>query len=64
MQLLEEKGIGRPSTFSMLIDKIQEREYVKKEDILGKELECIDFSLEDKIITKIFYMVIINVLYF
>jgi len=53
VQLLEEKGIGRPSTFSMLIDKIQEREYVKKEDILGKELECTDFSLEDKIITKI-----------
>ena len=53
VQLLEEKGIGRPSTFSMLIDKIQEREYVKKEDVLGKEIECNDFSLEDKNITKI-----------
>jgi DNA topoisomerase-1 len=31
VQLLEEKGIGRPSTFSSLIDKIQERGYVKKE---------------------------------
>ena len=30
VQLLESKGIGRPSTFSSLIDKIQERGYVKK----------------------------------
>jgi hypothetical protein len=37
VQLLEEKGIGRPSTFSSLVDKIQERGYVKKEDIKGKE---------------------------
>jgi DNA topoisomerase-1 len=52
VQLLEEKGIGRPSTFSSLVDKIQEREYVKKEDVLGKEMECIDFSLEERIISK------------
>ena len=47
IQLLEEKGIGRPSTFAMLIDKIQERGYVKKEDIKGKELTCVDFELEN-----------------
>ena len=47
VQLLEEKGIGRPSTFAMLIDKIQERGYVKREDIKGKELNCIDFELEN-----------------
>jgi len=52
VQLLEEKGIGRPSTFSSLVDKIQEREYVKKEDVFGKEIECIDFSLEERIISK------------
>lgn len=46
VQLLEEKGIGRPSTFSSLIDKIQERGYVKKEDIKGKEIDCKDFELE------------------
>jgi DNA topoisomerase-1 len=44
---LEEKGIGRPSTFSSLIDKIQERGYVKKEDIKGKELVCKDYELEN-----------------
>ena len=42
VNLLEENGIGRPSTFSTLVDKIQERGYVKKEDIKGKELECTD----------------------
>jgi DNA topoisomerase-1 len=29
---LEKKGIGRPSTFAMLITTIQDKEYVKKED--------------------------------
>jgi DNA topoisomerase-1 len=47
VQLLEEKGIGRPSTFSSLVDKIQERGYVKKEDVKGKEVVCKDFELED-----------------
>jgi len=47
VQLLEEKGIGRPSTFSSLVDKIQERGYVKKEDIKGKEILCNDYELEN-----------------
>ena len=47
VQLLEEKGIGRPSTFSSLVDKIQERGYVKKEDIKGKEIICNDYELEN-----------------
>ena len=54
VQLLEENGIGRPSTFSMLVDKIQEKEYVKKQDIKGKEIECKDFELDtDKNITEL-----------
>ena len=53
VQLLEEKGIGRPSTFSSLIDKIQDRGYVKKEDIKGKELVCKDFELENNEICEI-----------
>jgi DNA topoisomerase-1 len=46
VQLLEEKGIGRPSTFSSLIDKIQERGYVLKKDVEGKKISCVDFELE------------------
>jgi DNA topoisomerase-1 len=53
VHLLEEKGIGRPSTFASLIDKIQERGYIKKEDIKGKELVCNDFELEDGEISEI-----------
>jgi DNA topoisomerase-1 len=47
VQLLEENGIGRPSTFAMLVDKIQERGYVKKEDIKGKQIDCKDYELEN-----------------
>lgn len=45
VQLLEERGIGRPSTFSSIIDKIQERGYVKKEDVKGKRIKCVDYEL-------------------
>jgi DNA topoisomerase-1 len=40
-------GIGRPSTFSSLIDKIQERGYVKLQDIRGKSLECREFTITE-----------------
>ena len=53
IQLLEENGIGRPSTFSSLVDKIQERNYVKKEDVKGKELVCKDYELESGEICEI-----------
>ena len=48
VQLLEEKGIGRPSTFASLIDKIQEREYVSKKNISGQEIECEDIVLNSE----------------
>jgi DNA topoisomerase-1 len=45
IKMLEEKGIGRPSTFSSLIDKIQKRGYVNKQDVIGKKFKCTDFEL-------------------
>ena len=45
VQMLEKKGIGRPSTFSSLISKIQDRGYVNKENVEGKKIKCIDFKL-------------------
>jgi DNA topoisomerase-1 len=45
VQLLEKMGIGRPSTFSSLIDKIQERGYVKLQDVPGKPIECREFVI-------------------
>ena len=53
VQILEKKGIGRPSTFSSLIEKIQERGYVKKENVKGKNIKCTDFELENDEITEI-----------
>jgi DNA topoisomerase-1 len=52
VQLLEEKGIGRPSTFSSLIDKIQERGYVNKENVDGLTIKCREFSLEGEELTE------------
>jgi len=45
VSLLEEKGIGRPSTFASLVDKIQEREYVKKQNIDGIQVEHPEYSM-------------------
>jgi DNA topoisomerase I len=53
IQLLEEKGIGRPATFASLVDKIQERGYVKKEDVSGKKITCFNYELENEEITEI-----------
>ena len=52
IHLLEEKGIGRPSTYSSLVDKIQERGYVSKENIPGKQIKCEEFTLVDNELTK------------
>lgn len=45
VQLLEEKGIGRPSTYASLVDKIQERGYVAKQHIQGQERTCTEFEV-------------------
>lgn len=52
VQLLEKQGIGRPSTFSSLIDKIQERGYVKKQNVVGEKIKCNEFELSDAKILK------------
>lgn len=48
---LDEIGIGRPSTFSMLADVIQTRNYVEKTDVKGEEVECREYGLKDGIMT-------------
>ena len=55
IQSLEEKEIGRPSTFSTIIEKIKEREYVKKQNIQGESMECIEHvvSFPEKKISQI-----------
>ena len=46
VQLLEKRGIGRPSTFSSIVDKNQERKYIVKQNIDGKKVECREYLLE------------------
>ena len=52
VQLLEKQGIGRPSTFSSLVDKIQERNYVTKENVKGKKIKCVDYQLTENELTE------------
>jgi DNA topoisomerase-1 len=42
---LEDLGIGRPSTFSMIIDVIQTRKYADKTDIAGITVNCNEYFL-------------------
>jgi len=53
IEILEVKGIGRPSTYAMLIEKIKERGYVNIEDIKGETIECEDYNLEDNVVNEI-----------
>ncbi|NBU82545.1 MAG: type IA DNA topoisomerase, partial [Flavobacteriaceae bacterium] len=54
IQSLEEKEIGRPSTFSSIIEKIKERDYVKKQNIQGESIECVEYivSIPEKKISR------------
>lgn len=45
IQILEELGIGRPSTYATLVETIQERGYVKKRDITGTTILCSEYKL-------------------
>jgi DNA topoisomerase-1 len=53
VSLLEEKGIGRPSTFAGLIAKLQERNYVKKENVKGKMVMCTEFEVANGQLKKL-----------
>lgn len=45
VRLLEEKCIGRPSTFSSLVEKIQDRGYVKRGNVKGAPVQCDTYEL-------------------
>ena len=45
---LEELGIGRPSTFAMLVDTIVDRGYVKCQDVEGITQKITEFVLTEK----------------
>ena len=49
IKTLEKEGIGRPSTYTNLVETIQTRNYVNKENITGKSIPVSSFSLFDSI---------------
>ena len=52
VSMLEDRGIGRPSTFSSLVHKIQERGYVAKQDVPGRRVSCINYELDGGVLTQ------------
>ncbi len=49
---LEDLEIGRPSTFSTFVDTIQQRGYVKKQNIEGTKMKTTDYTLIENKIKK------------
>jgi DNA topoisomerase-1 len=45
IQKMEDAGIGRPSTFSSLVETIQDRGYVKKTHVPGRSMRCEDIQV-------------------
>ncbi len=58
IKTLEEKGIGRPSTYAPILDTIQKRNYVEKE---GKQFVPTDLGLKVTNLLKQYFAGIINV---
>ena len=52
VRTLEEKGIGRPSTYASTINTIQARGYVERGDIEGVEKEVAKLLLQDGTVTE------------
>ena len=45
---LERKGIGRPSTYASMIEKVQDRKYILKTDIKGKKRKITNYFIDEK----------------
>lgn len=43
---LEKSGVGRPSTYASIMNKLFEKQYIEKRDIVGTEKEHIDYTIE------------------
>jgi DNA topoisomerase I len=46
VKCLEKEGIGRPSTYANIIEKLYEKQYIEKQNIPGKVRKCINLTWE------------------
>ena len=49
---IEDVGIGRPSTYASLIEKLKERGYADKKTVPGMDIEGIEYIMNENSITK------------
>ena len=45
---LEKKGIGRPSTYASMIEKVQDKKYIIKANIKGKKRQLTNYFIDNK----------------
>ena len=45
VHMLEKQGIGRPSTFASIVDKLYERKYVTNENLPGRKLAISEYDM-------------------
>ena len=53
VRALEKEGIGRPSTYAGILEKIQDKQYVTKDSITGITHSVVEYKLIDNLITSI-----------
>jgi DNA topoisomerase-1 len=53
VRMLETEGIGRPSTYAGILDKLQSKNYVSRTSINGTEYPVTEYKLLDDVVTTI-----------
>lgn len=48
VKVMEAEGIGRPSTYSSILQKVTDRQYILKTDVKGENKETINYILDPK----------------
>lgn len=48
IKLLEKEGLGRPSTYSSIVQKLLDRQFVEKKNVVGPEKTYVDYEFDMK----------------
>jgi DNA topoisomerase-1 len=58
IKFLEKNGIGRPSTYATMVDKVVQKRYAEQSDVKGFKKDCIIITLENN--NMFLYIIIIT----